>query len=78
MYFTVGETPTNIRNGLNGAKTDTSRPRVSQVVDTRFVTQDVEFQNAVVTLVSRRRFLIREIERTINAAEDLRSELLAR
>lgn len=57
---------------------DTSRPRVAEVIDTLFVTQDVEFQNAVVTLVTRRRFLIREIERTINAAEDLRSDLLAR
>ena len=57
---------------------DASRPRVAHVIDTLFVTQDVEFQNAVVTLVTRRRFLIREIERTIDAAEDLRSELLAR
>jgi hypothetical protein len=57
---------------------DTSRPRVSEVLDTLFVTYDAEFQNAVVTLVARRRFLIREIERTISSAEALRSELSVR
>jgi len=57
---------------------DTSRPRVAQVLNPDFVLQDVEFQNAVVTLVARRLFLIREIERTISSAQELRSELVGR
>jgi hypothetical protein len=57
---------------------DTSRPRVSDVLDAHFVAQDSEFQNTVVTLVAQRRFLTLEIERTISSAQALRSESLAR
>ncbi len=57
---------------------DSSRPRVTRVVNRQELFENLAFVNTLTNLISRRSFLASQIQVSIEGAESLRGELLER